>query len=445
MGNFLPAGSVLAGVVTDHLHEAIWCLGVGTCTASAGYLVWYLARFLASGALPSICLPGLREITGRFTRNPVADSPEPSNDAPPPVPNREPVSPRPGPLAASSRSPTEEAPGPRQPASFGLVLLLREPLYLEGPILARVAAQAWNCEAEFVPGPVPDSHSAAARHAQVTGAPPWFGVFHRATHLVVECRATPYFADPDSLSRHFREFREAEAVLHHRAYVAIRVLAGPHREFAEQSPGALAFPEPPIPDSSEPQPRSSQAARTARKARRQAEEQTVGRLAAGLVDSNCLAVWATASRELFVYDPTLEAKLCRPEPLSWLRYRFHPPVTVALESDPRLAAAAREAQRQWPRFLAEFQRRPPAREDLFLVKAPFQAEGTVEFMWLRVTAIEQGIVYGKLENQPAHALPWRLGDAVRVPESQVADWLYQSGGNQRGGFSRAALREIDDA
>jgi uncharacterized protein YegJ (DUF2314 family) len=143
-----------------------------------------------------------------------------------------------------------------------------------------------------------------------------------------------------------------------------------------------------------------------------------------------------------VYDPETERKLRSEDPLQALHDWYYPPVLSIEADDPEMRAAVQTARDRWPDFVAAFESR---NEDLdgtdvpFLVKAPFTDGTQVEFMWVRVTGIENEIIYGILENTPANVSGIREGSRVRVRLENVNDWMCVVDGQPAGAFTLAVL------
>lgn len=108
--------------------------------------------------------------------------------------------------------------------------------------------------------------------------------------------------------------------------------------------------------------------------------------------------------------------------------------TVGLpDDDPQLRAAVAEANGRFDEFLNALSDRTPA--DTFAVKAPFTDDFGREYMWVSVTEVDGGHIYGRLENEPATVRTVRRGQPVRVPRSLLNDWLYVRGCERVGGFT----------
>ena len=84
-----------------------------------------------------------------------------------------------------------------------------------------------------------------------------------------------------------------------------------------------------------------------------------------------------------------------------------------------------------------------SREDKgrFAVKAAISDDEHTECMWLIVTAVENDIVYGRLDNEPLNVRGVVCGELRRLAASEIWDWIYFDGSEMRGGFSLTVLRE----
>ena len=111
--------------------------------------------------------------------------------------------------------------------------------------------------------------------------------------------------------------------------------------------------------------------------------------------------------------------------------------------DPGLVAAAAEAKRRWPEFVAAFTEGRPGRKCAVKYAAPIKGGGN-EQIWIMVTALGSGTVSGTLGNAPVADIGLKLGDAVTIQTSDVKDWLFTDGQSMTGGFSVATLRNAAD-
>ena len=107
--------------------------------------------------------------------------------------------------------------------------------------------------------------------------------------------------------------------------------------------------------------------------------------------------------------------------------------------DPGLVAAAAEAKRRWPEFVAAFNEHRPGRNCAVKYAAPIKGGG-VEQIWIMVTTLGSGTISGTLGNAPVEDIGLNLGDAVTIQTGDVKDWLFTDGQSMTGGFSIATLR-----
>lgn len=286
---------------------------------------------------------------------------------------------------------------------LSLALLLREPMFLDATIIARIASQAWGADIQ----PASDDSSASEdADGFVMGdeSMPFFILMYGQHGMfMVHNRNEPYFEDVEAVAADCRELRARAAVLEHTAWAAMDLM-----RVQEVGPDAEA-----------------QAYRL------------IGRFLAQLADESlCLAVIEPEQGVLYPYDPETERKLLSDDPVNALREQFYAPILRAREED--LALAVEEARRRWPEFVTAFENRT---SDVpgFLIKAPFGSGENVEFMWAEVTALEGDMILGILKNHP-HAIPQlHEGDRVRVNVSDLNDWLCVIAGQAVGGFTQAAL------
>ena len=107
--------------------------------------------------------------------------------------------------------------------------------------------------------------------------------------------------------------------------------------------------------------------------------------------------------------------------------------------DPGLVAAAAEARRRWPEFVAAFNENRPGRKTAVKYAAPIKGGGA-EQIWIMVTALGSGTISGTLGNKPVEDIGLKQGDAVTIQTGDVRDWLITDGQSMTGGFSIATLR-----
>jgi uncharacterized protein YegJ (DUF2314 family) len=212
--------------------------------------------------------------------------------------------------------------------------------------------------------------------------------------------------DPDAAADGVTELRLRKAVREHSAWLSVDLLGEVHRsEIAEVY-------------------------------------HVIGKLTAALADDDCLAIFAPATGQLNLYDSDSNRFLCGRDPFELFEVCNHPPVVPVSGNDPRLRAAVAKARKHWPQFVTAFENRRS--DQTFSVKARIGDESLAEFMWVAVTGLENGWIYGRLDNDPIELESIRCGDRVRVHLRELNDWLFTDGDHVKGGFTIDVLRRIQE-
>jgi uncharacterized protein YegJ (DUF2314 family) len=295
------------------------------------------------------------------------------------------------------RAPADESVADDKPL-IAIVLLLKRPRLLEAEQVAALASDAL--------GEPITSDESAADDGFVSGSAPSFVLKYRDDLFLINSFPKPYMDDPASAADSIPELRLARAVRDHRAWLSVDLLG----DLDSQRRGEVL--------------------------------RTIGRLTAAFADGDCLAVYTPTTRQLSVCDRGLRERLRGDDPLALFDAPGMPPVIPVSGDDPRLKAAVARARRRWPEFVGAFEERQP--EQKFAVKARLGDGEHFEFMWLSVTGMENGYVYGRLDNEPLEVTGLRLGDKVRVPDRELSDWIYTDGDRTVGGFTIEVLRRIQE-
>lgn len=284
--------------------------------------------------------------------------------------------------------------GRRRPENrmISLVLLLREERYLDAEILRRLAGRVFGVEFE-------DFEEAENFVVSLQDDLNYLMQF-RGQLFLINNFARPYFDDLDEVGEKIPELRLRHAFLEHRAWLSVDRFGPPVMSESE----CLA---------------------------------SIGRLLAELLDSDCTAIFCPSNGRGHVYEDNLDECLRGPDPLQIFETNQRPPVLAISESDPLMLRAVQEARDRWPEFVTAFEERHS--NDIFSVKAPLSEGDTTEFMWLSVTALENNLIFGRLDNDPVSISRIKCGDAVRVPVSELNDWFFSAGNQQQGGFTVAVL------
>ena len=77
----------------------------------------------------------------------------------------------------------------------------------------------------------------------------------------------------------------------------------------------------------------------------------------------------------------------------------------------------------------------------FSVKVAFRDGDAVEYMWLNDVDHQAGTFLGSVGNVPEVVASVSFGQAVTVPVSQIADWMFVEDGRLKGGYTIRLMRE----
>jgi uncharacterized protein YegJ (DUF2314 family) len=115
--------------------------------------------------------------------------------------------------------------------------------------------------------------------------------------------------------------------------------------------------------------------------------------------------------------------------------------TVAIrDDDPRLQFAVRQARDTFDEFLTAFADRLP--DDFFAIKGLFTDDFGKEYLWVTPVVFGDEYITGLLDNTPKVVQTVRLGQTVRIPRSNIFDWLYVSQGTRHGAYTVEALHQL---
>ncbi|MCC7420238.1 MAG: DUF2314 domain-containing protein [Planctomycetaceae bacterium] len=284
-----------------------------------------------------------------------------------------------------------------------LVALVREHGYLDAAAIARAATQAWG-----TPFTAADA-SGEQTENYVVGENPLFLIRRENDTIAVHHQDRPYFDDVKKFSETVWEGRHRQAVLAHKAWISVDLL--------NRDEGL-----PPLSDA--------------------AIYEFLGPLLAELIDDQCVAILCPRAVRMFVYDEETEANLRRPDPIRSLDDVYQAPIVHVAHDDPRMLAAVTEARARWPEFEQAFVSR--SEDETYSIKFPLREGDEVEFIWAMVTAIENGVIFGTLGNDPIISRS-KMGDRIQTRVAEVYDWLRTDAeGAMHGGFTVKVLSDARD-
>jgi uncharacterized protein YegJ (DUF2314 family) len=278
---------------------------------------------------------------------------------------------------------------------ISLVVLLREPMTVDSIVLAKMAGRAWHADLGDGLGYGEDGG--------VVSVGPISTVLHQERGYLVNCFPAPYCDDPQSVAESIPDLRIRRCFREHRAWFSCDALAGDTL--------------------SEDEVRESYAC--------------LGRLLAEFFDESWLLIYVPDTSRAFAINDETEQALQSADPIAALEKTCCTPVIHVDADDPMMEQAIAQARESWPQFIAAFE---AGAGESFSVKAPLSYAEVTEFIWIEISALEGGRVYGLLGNEPADLGPLKLGSKVSVPVSDVIDWYYLDRDDEfQGGFTTEAV------
>ena len=308
-------------------------------------------------------------------------------------------------LRAADTPPKPQPPEPESQRLVSLVLLLSEPRTMDAGAVAHAVSKAEGSE-------VPEG--------AVVAQPPSFIVKAGPGRFAIHSVGEPYFAESDKLAAELKDPTLAKAIRQHRAWLSV--------DWIEKD----------------------------EKADLRKVYQQIGLILAQLVRKDTLAVYSPDTDQFHLSDATLLGHLKSEDPLQDL----YPAGVAAAEDgkvtissdDPQLIAAQTEADERWPEFLRAFKER--GKDQYFAVKGRILEGDKGEYLWLQVSDIDDKLVHGKLDNDPATLKKIARGADLHIPIDEVDDWLYSTGSGKdassgkeevKGGFTLRLFDQLAKA
>lgn len=146
------------------------------------------------------------------------------------------------------------------------------------------------------------------------------------------------------------------------------------------------------------------------------------------------------ARLKFVLLFTLMAASALPGPMVNRTFAEESPDNIVRRpvDDPRLKAAADQAQETLPRFITMIVDKPDGR---YSVKFPMIVGSETEHIWLEVQTVQDDEFTGVLGNDSIYSADLTAGTPMTVKKDQVEDWMAAQGDDLYGGYSVRVIFE----
>lgn len=166
----------------------------------------------------------------------------------------------------------------------------------------------------------------------------------------------------------------------------------------------------------------------------------MGKLAARFLDDTCVCVYCRGPGVYLKPADDVTQAMRGEGPKSMYDLFVDRRAIGVPKGEPAMEAAMAEAKRRWPEYLQIWKSRPEPSE--FMIKARFETDGHVEFMWIKVASIDDDLITGILGNTPHFAKHLREGQAHTVSSADVVDWAYAFAGKGDGWFTEPRMRAL---
>lgn len=285
---------------------------------------------------------------------------------------------------------------------ISLVMLRREPRYLESPVLARIVEGVWGGRYQGSE----DEEDSDETDGFVLGESPLFVIRSGEDMFLVHNHDSPYWEGKDELAESVGELRLRKAIADHQAWLSVDAI-GQETEHVDMD----------------------------------AIYNKIGKLIVALSDPESLAVFCPDSNDINVWSDELAERLESPGGVADLARPNNVPVIPISGDHPVMIAAVEQAQSRLPEFIEAFQDQADGCDN-FVIKIKLTVDDVTEFIWADVVGFEPNYVHGRLGNDPVNLGELRLGDPVEAPKSDIQDWGYVRDGQRVGMFSVEAIRQI---
>ncbi|MDX1982909.1 MAG: DUF2314 domain-containing protein [Bryobacteraceae bacterium] len=276
---------------------------------------------------------------------------------------------------------------------ISLVLLLDRPRELHDDKVQHAVWEAWRRH-----------YGPADEASTVVGEQPTYVVSSRDRSFVVNSYSTPYVKDVQRAAKSIEPDLVRQAFLRHKAWISVDLLR-------PQIPEGKEFVE---------------------------CMGLLGKLAAELIDEDCVALTSPHTNQTQVCSPAIREKLLGTNPFDAFREPVKPAVKSAVPDAPlQPPPSVAEAQRRWPEFMQAFGSRKSGQ--LFSVRANVTDGRRQEMVWIRVQTIRGADISGLIDNHPARLTELKQGDRVSAKAGEVSDWMYVDRGNLVGGFTERLI------
>lgn len=256
---------------------------------------------------------------------------------------------------------------------ISIVLLQHQSRRLDSAILEEILSEAWG-----------GSFSDESESQFVTGEDPLHVVKSDQGMWLIHNHDEPY-GPPEEMADGIPELRLKTAILNHRAWMAVDLVAAAD----DTLPLDTYYPY-------------------------------IFRLIKDLANEDTLVIYRPESGNINVWNEEVADSLGSDNPLDSFSTPTNPGVIQIADDDPRMIAAVEEARKAFDVFRSHWASR--TEDQSFAIKAAITRGDNTEFIWVEVTGLEPDYIHGTLGNEPVDLPGLEYGSTVEVPVSDLNDW-----------------------
>ncbi|MDF1824369.1 MAG: DUF2314 domain-containing protein [Verrucomicrobiales bacterium] len=221
----------------------------------------------------------------------------------------------------------------------------------------------------------------------------------------------PYIDQPEDFAKHsIRDKRLRNAVQQHQAWLSVDLMESPDQARVQDEAYAV-----------------------------------IGKILSYLAGPDCLAIYCPQLQRCNEFDLALIETLASGHPLALFEEPTFEPIIEISDSNPKMAAAVKEAIDRWDEFVKEFESRRVEESDRYIVKVEFREGKKCEYMWVQVENIGPDEVVGILMNDPHELINVHRGATVTFTLDRLNDWIYPTeDGSHIGGFTLDVLANEEE-
>lgn len=278
----------------------------------------------------------------------------------------------------------------RERGILAIVMLRAEPRRLTEAELRGAARRALGAEADVLD----------LQATPVPGSTPWVVLYGGSPVLYVVDANIPYTPEAERVAGGAEDPRVREALLRHRCWVSVDV----PMSMPEMEEGLTLM---------------------------------MARVAAELLDENCLILYTPRTGRFAIRDGETEAKLRSASPMEIFEDRdVNTPIFRVDDGDKKAARVDRaieKARENYPRLLDAWRRLGPGCEPM----VKFRVDD--EHLWMSVEAMNAESITGEIQNEPLHP-DLKKGQRLTVTVAQLSDWAYMENDKAEGLYVERVLR-----